>query len=104
MDISIDLSKGYISGKEELYQNIALVLKEPIGRFLQSPNMGATFSIHQAEESDLRDAVAKTIAQIDFVSVENVVVNLPNILVDISFKGDVFQYKYTVENGTEIRN
>ena len=95
MELPLDLKRcEFISGKEELYQTIDLILKNQIGSFLQSPELGAWFSVHQSDEDILRVQVENTIKQIGSVKLHSVKVDrdMTNIEINIEYNSELLSF------------
>lgn len=100
MDFPIDLTLcRHIYGREELKQNVILLLQNQIGWFLQSNLLGAKFEIHSSDLEELEEGVRATLEEIEYIDVEEVNVNNSNVDIVINYNGEVINFQYPIANG-----
>ena len=89
MDVPIKLTANstFITGVDELKQDIFLILKEPIGSWYQSAKTGSYVGLHSSDESMLRESVQDTLMQIKGIKVDSVQVSGDSVLVRINYNG-----------------
>ena len=97
MDFPITLSSRpeFVDNLPELKQTIYALLYNEIGSFSQKEDLGALFSIHSASEELLEEGIRKTMDQIKAVSVQNIVVNGTDVLLQLSYKGEDVTLRYS---------
>lgn len=99
MDFPIDLNRGaFITGIDEIKQDIYILLTETAGNFLQSPSLGAKFSVHQEDPSLLEYAIDQTLKVINGITVNLIKVELPDVVINITYKGEDIEIKLNLSD------
>lgn len=96
MEFPLDLTKGFVYGTEELKQNIITLLKNPIGQFLQSMDLGAQYSIHSTSREEIEEGVRATLDQVLGIQVLDVKVVGYNVEASISYNGNTINFQYPI--------
>lgn len=99
MDFPLDLNTGvFISSMDEFRQDVEILLKETIGNFMQSPQLGAKFSIHCGDELLIKTGVEETLNQIQGVQVQSCTVQNNEVLVEVKYKDNIVNFQFSVDN------
>lgn len=100
MDYPIDLvSCKYVYGREELQQNVELLLTNSIGQFLQSGSLGSRFAIHSTDTEELEEGVRATLEEIEYIEIKSVKAVNNNIEAVITYNGEIINFQYPIANG-----
>jgi hypothetical protein len=98
MDFPLDLTAGkFVESFEEFKQTLKLTLENTVGSFLQDCNHGALFSIHQSDSSLLEMQVKETIERLSNVTVISIKATPQTILVNLNYRGFLYNYEYKLE-------
>lgn len=99
MDFPLALRETFAYGNEEFRQVLTLLFKEQIGSFLQSPKLGATFSIHTDNTDALQFAVEHTLEQIGNVELEKLDIypNRNEVFLSVRYQGRIENFQFEVE-------
>lgn len=98
MDLPLNLSNGYlVSGKDELYQDLTLVLKNAIWSFYSSYRLGSTVSLHTDDTFVLSEQIKSTVQTLKGVSVSNISVNEDfDVYLQLQYNGLFTEFKFNL--------
>lgn len=98
MDLPLDLSTGFlVSGKDELYQDLLLVLKNQQLSFFSSYALGSSVSLHTDDTFVLSEQIKSTVQTIQGVSVSNIVVNENfDVFLQLQYNGLFTEFKFNL--------
>lgn len=96
MDFPLNLNSNptWVYGREELKQNVIMLLKNHVGTWLQSPSIGACFDIHMQDNILVEEGVRQTLEQVPYINIVSITVDLPNIKVVFVYNGETINFQY----------
>lgn len=100
MDLPINLTANatFVTGVEELRQDLYLLLKEPIGSWYQSAKTGSRVGLHSSDAEMLRDSVKDTLKQILGIKVDTVQVVGDDVFIRLSYNGRELEEVFNVND------
>lgn len=98
MDFPLDINKrGLVIGMDELQQTVEILLKTPKGEMLQSPTLGAEFSVHVGDVDVLEVGVRETLKQIPGVVVNSCSLQGDLVTVEITYNDEIVKFQFNIE-------
>jgi len=100
MDLPLVLKSNstFVTGVEELKQNLYLLLKEPIMSWYQSTKVGSRIALHSSDKNILYDSVKDTLAQINGVEIEAIDIEDIYIKIKLNYNGRKLEEVFKIEN------
>ena len=99
MDFPVDLNinPDWVYNKDEIRQVIIALLSNNRGMFIQSPELGRRFDVHQADTLLIDEGIRQTLELVKEVSILDIKVKLPVITIHLSYKGGNIEVEYNTE-------
>lgn len=85
-------------GDTELKNDLYLLLKSPLGTFLQDINLGTVAVPHMLDELYLQSAVQRCVEQIRGLSCEGVTVRNGRLYVRVSYRGRIQDFSFSIQS------
>ena len=99
MELPLNLEKcEFINGIEEVKQTLSLMLKNDLGSFLQSAEIGARYSVHSEDLIAIQLGIEATLRNFPAVTVNSVVVENNQFIVNITYLSENFNINLTENN------
>ena len=100
MDLPIILkgNSTFVTGVDELEQNLYLILKEPVKTWYQSARTGSYIALHSTDTVELRNAVKDSVSQLANVELVSVDVYDTNIILHINYNGRELEENFDLNN------
>lgn len=104
MDFPIKLTSTspYVYGMEEFKNTIYVLLKNHLGTFIQSNQLGTRLDVHCPEPSDIKHSITDTLEQIPDTIVEDVQVlesgKHYDVKIFVKYLDDIVEFNFNYEN------
>ena len=95
--VTLNSKSKWVYGRDELRQNLILILKNHVGTFIQSNDIGAYYDVHCEDEELIEENVRQTLEEIPYIKINNIEVILPVVNIQITYNGDVINFQYPLD-------
>ena len=95
--IKLDGNAKFVTGVDEMKQDLYLLLKEPIKTWYQSCAVGSRIALHSADATELRLEVQDTLKQLKTVEVESVDVQDIYVTIRLNYNGRQLEEVFELE-------
>lgn len=86
----------FVYGMQELKNDLYLLLKTPLGRFLQDLGIGTTAVPHTPEDEFLVSAITRCCEQLNGVTCKGASIIGDRVYLDIFYKGNAAQFDFSI--------
>lgn len=99
MDFPIVLDKNstFVTGADELRQDLYLLLKEPMKTWYQSCTTGSRIALHSADVMELKLQVQDTLKQLKSIEVVSVEVQDEFVTIRLNYNGRELEENFELE-------
>lgn len=99
MDLPIVLDKNstFITGVDELRQDLYLLLKEPVGTWYQSCTTGSRIALHSSDIMELKMNVQDTLKQLKNIEVLSVEADNQFVTIRLNYNGRELEENFELE-------
>lgn len=95
--LDLDSKRSLVKDTERVRQEVFIRLKNVVGSFVQAGDVGAHFSIHGSNDSELSVGVRATLEQIEDITINRIQVYNHVVSVDVTYNDNIFSYNLNYE-------
>ncbi len=98
MDLPLDLNSAYLtSGRDELYQDLTLVLKNQRWSFFSSHKLGTDASVHLDDPFVLSEQIKSTVQSLQGVEVVDIQISESyDVYMKVRYNGLFVDFKFNI--------
>lgn len=94
---NLSSKRALVKDTEQVKQDIYIRLLNVVGSFVQPGDVGAHFSIHGSNDSELAVGVRTTLEQVKGIAINRVQAINHTVNVDITYNDNIFSYNLNYE-------
>lgn len=97
LPIVLGVSSTFVTGEDELRQDLYLLLKEPIMSWYQSCSVGSRIVLHSSDVMELKLEVQDTLKQLKGIEVVSVDIQGINVTIRLNYNGRIIEDVFALE-------
>ena len=97
LPINLDGNSTFVTGVDELKQDLYLLLKEPVKTWYQSCKVGSLIALHSSDVMELKLEVQDTLKQLKGIEVVSVDVEDISVVIRLNYNGRELEEVFELE-------